>query len=237
MRSFCFAILFALCAAALSGRAVAGGRVAAAELVESARAAVQAKAAEAGMRIELEVAGRVADVGYPEDAAVPQVTALDWHEPWLRSRIGVPVEVRAGGRRTVVTVWFVASVPASGDVYADGFARGEQADRLSYRTGQVDLARLQGKRTAMPASLAGMRLRHAVRAGDPVMASDFEPIPMVSARQTVRVLVNRGAVSVSVAARALADGDAGRTIPVLPSGATRPVRARVISSEAVMLEN
>lgn len=223
---------------ALPCGAVGGVRVPAAVLVETARAALLAKASDAGVQVELAVAGRVEDIEFHEGAATgPDVAVAQWDGPWLRSRVGVPVRIRLADRQTTATVWFSVSAPVSGEIYADGFARGEPAGKLAYRTGIVDLARQQGQRTAVPAALAGMRLHRSVRVGDPVLASDFEPVPMVSARQTVRVLATSGAVRLSVPARALADGDAGQTIPVLPASATSPIRARVVSSEVVTLEH
>lgn len=231
-------LVIALCFAALPCRAASGVHVPAADLVEAARAALLAKASDAGVRVDLEVAGRVEGFDFPMATAVaPDVAVARWDGPWLRSRVGVPVQVRVGDRQTTATVWFAVTAPSSGELYADGFRRGESAERLVYRTGPVDLARQEGLRTANPASLTGMRLRRTVRAGDPVLASDFEPTPLISARQTVRVLATRGAVRLSVPAQALADGDAGQTIPVLPTSATSPIRARVVSSEVVTLEN
>lgn len=231
-------LALALCFAALPCDAASGLHVPALDLVEAARAALLAKASEAGVQVDLTVAGRVEGVDFPATtASVPEVAVIHWDGPWLRSRVGVPVQVRAGNRQITATVWFAVTAPASGELYADGFGRGEPAEKLIYRAGLVDLARQQGQRTAVPASLAGMRLRRAVREGDPVLASDFEPVPMISARQTVRVLATRGAVRLSVAAQALADGDAGQMIPVLPASATSPIRARVVSPEVVTIEN
>lgn len=228
----------ALLLAAMPAGAADGVRVSAAELTETARAAVLAKASEAGVQVDVEVAGRVQDLQLRTDAPEsPSVTAGRWQEPWLRPRIGVPVHAEAGGKRATATVWLAVSAPAQGEVYMEGFARGAPAETLRCQSGRVDLARSQGKKTVVPASMLGMRLRRAVRAGDPVLASDFEAVPTVSAQQTVSVQATRGAVSLSVPGRALGDGDAGQTISVLPSNATRPVRARVVSPGVVTLED
>lgn len=231
-------VVSALLIAGMPSSAADGVRVPAADLVAVARTAVLAKASDAGLQVSVEVAGRVQDLQLQADASEPaQVTAGQWQEPWLRSRIGVPLQVNAGGRQASATVWLAVSAPVQGEVYTDGFVRGEPAVALRYQAGQVDLARTQGKKTVIPASMPGMRLRRAVRAGDPVLASDFEPVPMVSAQQTVNVQATRGAVNVSVPGRALGDGDAGQMISVLPSNATRPVRARIVSPGVVTLED
>lgn len=213
-------------------------RVPAADLVDAARAAVLAKASASGLQVNVEVAGRVQDLQLQTSTSVPaRITAGAWQEPWLRSRIGVPLQVDAGGDHAAVTVWLAVSAPVQGEVYLEGFARGVPAETLRHQAGQVDLARLQGARTVAPAAMGGMRLRRAVRAGDPVLASDFESVPMISAQQVVSVQVTKGAVSLSVPGRALGSGDAGQTIFVLPSNATRQVRARVVSPGVVTLED
>lgn len=229
---------YVLLLAAFSSGAANDARVPAADLIEAARAAVLAKAAAAGLQVRVDVAGRVQDLSLPTGISSPlRLTAGQWQEPWLRPRIGVPVAVEVGGRESSVTVWLAVSVPAQGVVYLDGFARGVRAESLRYTTGEVDLARTHGMKTVAPTSMAETRLRRAVREGDPVLASDFEPMPMISARELVSLHTTKGAVSLSVPGRALGDGDAGETISVLPSNATRPVRARVVSTGVVTLED
>ena len=224
--------------AALPSVAADEARVPAADLIETARAAVLAKAAAAGLQVVVDVAGRVQDLPLPTGTSAPsRLTAGHWQEPWLRPRIGVPVAVEVGGRETSVTVWLAVSAPAQGAVYLDGFARGAPVESLRYTTGEVDLARTHGMKTVAPTSMPDTRLRRAVREGDPVLASDFEPTPMISARQLVSLQTTKGAVSLSVPGRALGDGDVGQTISVLPSNATRPVRARVVSTGVVTLED
>lgn len=224
--------------AALPSGAGDAARVPAADLIEAARAAVLSKAAAAGLMVRVDVAGRVQDLPLPAAASGPaQLMAGRWQEPWLRPRIGVPVVVEVGGRETTATVWLAVSAPAQGAVYQDGFARGVRAESLRYTTGEVDLARTHGMKTVAPTSMEQARLRRAVREGDPVLASDFEPMPIVSARQLVSLHTTKGAISLSIPGRALGDGDAGETISVLPSNATRPVRARVVSNGVVTLED
>lgn len=231
--------LLVSCLAAFPCAAGETVHVPAADVVAVARDALLARASAAGVRLDLRLAAQVGDIELPVAVPVtPQVTVGQWQGAWLRSRVGVPVQVKAGDRRTVAMVWFAVSAPAPGQVYADGFARGAAAETLSWRPAQVDLAKWQGAAvTVDPASLSGQRLRRAVRAGDAVLASDFEPVPAVSARQTVDVLATRGAVTLSVRGRALNDGDAGQLISVLPANATSPIRARVVSSGVVSLEN
>lgn len=213
-------------------------RVSAADLVEVARKAVLVKASDAGLEVNVDAVGRVEDIYLQFDTSEsPRLTAGALQEPWLRSRIGVPVRAEVGGRHASATVWLTVSAPAQGDVYTDGFPRGELVGALRHRTSQVDLARLQGRKTVAIASMVGMRLRRAVHAGDPVLASDFEAVPMVTAQQMVNVQASRGAVRLLVPARALVDGDIGQTISVLPANATRPVRVRVVSPGVVTLED
>jgi flagella basal body P-ring formation protein FlgA len=230
--------VFALLLFAASTGAVERVSVPATDVVDAARSALLAKAKDAGLDVSVELVGRVQDIRLPGSGAeFPIVSVERWQGPWLRSRVGVPVQVRVGDKRTATTVWLAVSAPVPGEVYTDAFSRGEPTERLQHRAALVDLAKLQGQHTIDLGSKPGMRLQHAVRAGDPVLASDFESVPMVSARQTVRVGVVRGGVSLSLPARALADGNEGQTIPVLPSNTTRPIRARVVSPGMVTLED
>lgn len=222
---------------AMPSLAAEPARVSAAQLIAAGRDALAAKAAQAGVAAEFHAVGRVQELALPVDGDAT-VSVGEWKGPWLRPRVGVPVQVRAGDRlRTTVTVWFAVSASMAGAVYASDYPRGASAAAVAHRAGRIDLARTNGQGAIDTAALPGQRLRRAVRAGDPVLASDFEKAPMVSAQQSVRIDVAQGSVHLTVAGRALVDGDQGETISVLPAHASQPVRARIVSSQVVTLEN
>lgn len=210
-------------------------RVAAADLVATAQTALQARAIENGVEAQFIVAGRIADLQLPIEGE-PVLQALI-PARWLRPRIGVPVQVRVGDRKlSTVTVWFAVTAPAQRLVFATDAPKGTLDSQVSTRIGAVDLARLHNAAPASHADIVGKRLVRAVTAGQPLQASDFEPVPMVSAQQAVRIEAVSGAVRLTTSGRALSDGDAGQTISVLPANAPHPVRARVVSKQVVTIE-
>jgi flagella basal body P-ring formation protein FlgA len=62
-------------------------------------------------------------------------------------------------------------------------------------------------------------------------------MPAVRAQQGVRIDVATAGIRLSVKGRALADGALDQVISVLPSNATQPIKARVVSPEVVVLED
>lgn len=227
-------LVLALCAApvAAGGRA----RVPAAELADAARTALAEQARAAGVQATLATVGRVDDVALPVEGAYEVRAAAP--ATWLRSRVGVPVQILVGGqKRASATVWFAVTAPATALVYTQPAPARAAVSQLVVGTGPIDLARTSGESIASLDALAGQRLRRPAAPGQPLRASDFEPMPTVLAQQAVRVETTRGPVRLSIAGRALSDGATGQLISVLPSGGTQPVRARVLSSEVVSLEN
>jgi flagella basal body P-ring formation protein FlgA len=59
----------------------------------------------------------------------------------------------------------------------------------------------------------------------------------VQAQQSVRIEMASGVIRLTTTGRALTDGKIGQSIPVLPANASQPVQARVMSKQAVSLEN
>lgn len=208
-------------------------------LVEAARAALLERARESGIEAIVEPVGRtpvLASGPGDADAVNAQVSARDW----LRPRVPVTVSFLPADRLrpTTVTLWFAVSAPTSGPVYATDLPRGTAASQVESRPGVIDLARTHGERP-LPAPMPGStgRLRRAVRAGEPVLASDLEPVPTVQARRRVGIEAVVGVVRIVTQGTALADGDIGDAIPVLPDHAAQPVEGRVVSPEVVRIEH
>jgi flagella basal body P-ring formation protein FlgA len=216
--------------------AATGLRVPADALVAVAADALAEAAQRDGVALEIEVASRPRDI--PLDDAREFELLPKLPREWLHARVGVPVAVRGDGReRVTALVWFALRAPAAAPVYAQAYPRGTAFAQLALVAGTVDLART-GRRAAVDReATAPQRLRRAVSAGQAALAADFEAMPAVLARQGVQVESVQGPVRIRIAGRALADGDVGETISVLPTGADRPVRARVLSPQVVSVEN
>lgn len=156
---------------------------------------------------------------------------------WPRPRVAVPVRHLVDGRAVrSQTVWVAVHWYAEADVYAENQIAGTPVAKLRHRRERVDLAP-----HGLPLPAAEMpqaqRLRRAVRAGQPMVASDFEPMPDVLAGAELQVEVVRGAVRLSVAGRALAEGSVGDVIPVALDASQQPVDSLILSSQAVRVEN
>ena len=205
--------------------------------VETARAAVMQRAREAGMEIVVDAVGPVPALS-SQVWADAQLNALVPPERWLRPRLPVAVAVfhADGKRRTTVTVWLGLSVPMRGAVYSDDFARATAATQLRTQEAAVDLARTQGELPLSAPLPAAGRLRRAVRAGQPALASDLEAVPVVVARQRVGIEAVVNSVRLALQGTALTEGDVGQLIDVLPDHSQQPVKGRVVSHEVVRIE-
>lgn len=178
-------------------------------------------------------------VGAPADVAIdgehPQLLAMV-PTPWLRQRIPVTVRITSGARTTTAIVWASASAPSPGPVYAADQPRGSAGKDVVIAAGTIDRARTRGVPAPEDGVRDASRLRRAVRAGEPALATDFEPLPLVQAQQPVAIQAGGNGVQLSVAGVALADGAAGDWIPVRWAGGDRPLHARIINHEVVRIE-
>ncbi|QJD69747.1 flagellar biosynthesis protein FlgA [Xanthomonas campestris pv. badrii] len=173
------------------------------------------------------------------DAAQVTLQAAPIDGSWPRKRVGVPVHVLVDGVPSQTRmVWFTVQWWMERPTYGRAFADGTPSGQLALVTKRMDVA---GVLTVGEASLernvpvAG-RLIHAVRAGDLVQARDFAAAPTIARHDPVTLRVRRGAVELRMPAVATADGQPGDAIAVLPQGTRTPVRARVIASGEVSIE-
>jgi flagellar basal body P-ring formation protein FlgA len=156
---------------------------------------------------------------------------------WPRSRAGVPVRLLVDGRSVrTLTAWVELSDVRSVLTYADPASAKASLTALRLVEKNVDMLCCDGATAPAADVLAEMRLRRAVRAGEPVLFSDLEPIPDVVNRQPVAIEVVRGSVRLTTAGTALADGRIGQTIAVKPDASEHTVKARVASKNKVTLD-
>lgn len=184
---------------------------------------------------------RISVVGKPEDVTVlPGHLALDARQPaghLPRERVGIPVDVSVNGevvRRA--TVWFAVSVHRDVLGYSADAPRGSLPAALKLTRQGADVADVHGDLVADPSQLDGMRLRHAVLAGSPVLLEDFERVPDVDRQQRVEVDVAYGAIRMQTKGTAQAPGSAGDIVPVQVDGADVPVHARVTRKGVVEVD-
>jgi flagellar basal body P-ring formation protein FlgA len=156
---------------------------------------------------------------------------------WPRTRAGVPVRLVVDGRivRTL-TAWVELSDMRNVLIYAEPASVKSPVDTLRLISGDVDMTCCDGATAPVAEALAGMRVRRMVRAGEPVLLSDFEPMPDVAERQPVEIEVVRGSVRLTTVGTALADGRLGQVISVRPDASERTVKARVTAKQTVTLD-
>ncbi|WP_295946595.1 flagella basal body P-ring formation protein FlgA [uncultured Xanthomonas sp.] len=158
---------------------------------------------------------------------------------WPRARVGVPVRILVEGKtQQTRMVWFSAKWWAQVPVYADRYAKGTDYASLTTRSARVNVAGLteRGRAVTDEALVAQLRLRREVRAGDVLLASDFQQPRTVEQRERVMLRLTQGAVVVRMPALAIDGGQAGELIAVVPEGAHASVKARVVARGEVAIE-
>lgn len=92
--------------------------------------------------------------------------------------------------------------------------------------------------TAVPSvdTVTGMRLRRPVAAGDTVLATDLEPVPLVRRGDKVTAITGLGGITVSMSAIALEDGAAGATVSVKNDRSGRRLQAVVVGPGVVRVQ-
>jgi flagella basal body P-ring formation protein FlgA len=204
-------------------------------VAEAVRAQLQSRSSGLPGTLELKVLGRDDSLRLPAGRHEIQVGAVAG--AWPRARVAVPVRHLVDARPVrSQTVWVAVRWWNQAEVYADAFPAGTPVAALKHRQERVDLAPF-GPAFADASPPAGQRLRRPVRAGQPLSAADFEPMPDVLAGTELQVEVVRGAVRLSTSGRALAEGSVGDHIPVALDARRQPVISTILSPQAVRVED
>lgn len=208
-------------ALALSGMAAAAS-VPPQAIVASARASVEAALGSRYSAVDLVETTRPAAAA-PEDVTLHAMPVVG---RFPRQRFTVDVQfVRRGLVVGKATVGFALHVANEGWVYARDARDHEDVASLAIERGAVDAARVA---PASPDDLTGMRLRRNVHAGQAVSLADFERVPDVDNRQTIRLRAAFGEITVESAGLALRAGNRGDVVTVQIDGASAPVKATVV---------
>jgi flagellar basal body P-ring formation protein FlgA len=156
---------------------------------------------------------------------------------WPRSRVGVPVRLSVDGRLVrVTTVWIGLRDERSVLTYVESIPGKHAASDVRLTLREVDMLCCEGEVLADQEALSELRTRRAVRAGQPAMRSDFEPMPDVLARSRIGIVVTHGAVRISSTGTALADARIGERVAIRPDRSDAPVVGRVTAKQQVMID-
>lgn len=204
------------------------------QVLEVARASLKDKLANTAGRTSLVA------LGAPEVMRVPagkmELKVRPVQGAWPRSRVGVPVDISVNGQVVrSATVWFALQIERQAMTYGEAYPLGASASRLQMESGDIDVATISEAPIDSRDAIAGMRLRRAVRAGDPVLMKDFEAVPVVDRSDRVQVLASYGVIHLTTHGTANEPGGIGDIVAVLVDGAEAPSRARVTEKGVVQI--
>jgi hypothetical protein len=207
-----------------------------AQVAAAVRTHLQAMSAGLPGEIELEVLGRAQPLALPAGRHALELGQVAGR--WPRPRVAVAVKHLVDGRPVrSQTVWVAVNWWRELDTYDANLPAGTPVAGIAHRKARVDFARADGEPAAAAALPPAHRLRQPVRAGEPMLAGHFEPMPDVLAGAVLEVQVVRGAVHLNTSGRALADGFVGDVIPVALDAGRKPVNSTILSSLAVRVED
>lgn len=152
------------------------------------------------------------------------------------AHVTVPVEVRVGGA-------LMQTLPVTFEVQHQRpvlVARTFLDKGRLLQCGDVDIQVREVASMALPPVIAQcdakLRLRRSVVAGEVLTPAQLESLPLISKGDSVVLQVAAGNVRLQAQALALADGEFGQHIQVLPSHAQGVVRATVRGAGQVVLD-
>ncbi len=185
--------------------------------------------------VEVRLASPLAQLSAPAGAASLSARTVDASR--LRSRMPVWVDVTVQGT-LYRSVLLSLNVTARRQAYVARRALpvGALAGADDFVPRMVALDEL-GEAPLAPGALAnGVRLRHALAAGQVVGGQHVAPVAMVLRGDRVRLLAAGGGITVETGAYAQADGAVGQAIRVRPERSDETVSARVIAPGVVRIE-
>lgn len=207
-------------------------RMPAAAIEERARLALVRRLEAAGSRAEVRLLQPLQEQTLP--AGRVELADGDIAGRLPRAEVAVPVRLQVDGRpiRTL-TVRFALRDERSVLSYAEAYAARSTGDAVRVQTARVDMTCCAGEPVADAQQLAGLRLKRGVRAGQPVLAGDFEALPDVQAQRPVAIEAAFGQVRLTAPGTALGDGRIGEKVAVRAESSGEIVQARVVAKQKV----
>ncbi|WP_167285113.1 flagellar basal body P-ring formation chaperone FlgA [Marilutibacter alkalisoli] len=218
-----------------SGDAPAVQHLPAMEIEHAVASGLRSQLDTVGSTARVRIEGRVGDQAIPAGTVDIDVGSVGGRLP--RPRVGVPVQIRVDGRPVRrMTVWAAMEDRRAVLTYATDVAVDIEASGLSLQLAEVDMTCCTDSEVASPEAIKEMRTARAVRAGQPVMTRDFEPVPAVLAQSEVAIEVQAGSVRLSTRGVALQDGGIGDRIAVRPRHSREAISSRVTAKQKVRVE-
>ncbi|WUR12447.1 flagellar basal body P-ring formation chaperone FlgA [[Empedobacter] haloabium] len=210
------------------------GLVTSSDLVNVARKSLETRFAHQYGELELTPVGAMADVQVAEGRL--ELRPRETGAP-LRSRVMVWVDVLVDGAlyRTVALP-FQARAWSTVALARRALPADATVDTGDFRPARREVQALAGQPAAMPAPSQHWRLRTAVGEGEVLLREQLLAAGAVRRGDRVRLQVNAGAIRIESAAVAQEDGVAGGEVRVLPAGGEAAVKARVIGTNLVAID-
>ncbi|RMH94069.1 flagella basal body P-ring formation protein FlgA [Lysobacter pythonis] len=204
------------------GQQTVEGKYVAAEV----QRAIEQALLDQGSRAMVQVEANIRDQSVPTGELSVVTTIPAGRFP--RTRMSISARILVDGK-PVRSLWVSATFnePQQAYVYARHYATGHLAEHVQWLPRTINATCCSGPFLTDAKALRGLRLKHMVPPGKPVVRGDFETIPPVRVGDVVDIEVANGAVELNVKGRALADGQSGELVSVLAAGAAKPMKARV----------
>lgn len=220
---------------AVTGSTAPTQRIPAADIAHAVEQAVALRLKVEGSAAQVRVVGRIDDQALPPGHV--RIEPGEIAGRWPRSRIGVPVRLWVDARPVrSMTVWVELRDDRSVLTFAEAYPKHQDTDGLRVVAKTVDMTCCAGETVASADELSALRTQRPVRAGQPLMRSDFEPVPDVLAQQRVGIEVAHGPVRVMTTGVALGDGRIGDRIAVRPDQSREAIASRVVAKQKVMVD-
>lgn len=187
-----------------------------------------------GSTAALSVGARIGDQVVPAGDLAIEPGAIAG--AWPRRRAGVPVRLLVDGHAVrTLTVWVEATDLRPVLTYASDYSPSRTGSDVRLETAVVDMTCCSGTVVTSVSQIEGLRSKRAVRAGEPVMLADFEPLPDIVRQQRVDIEVSNGPVRLIARGMALADGRIGERIAVRAEQSQAVLQGRIASKDKVVV--
>lgn len=231
MKSRFSIIRFALLMA-LSGNCYCFDTIAGSEIASVAKAELELRAD--GHVISL--IGAVRDIKVSERSK-SRIVAEKISPPLDSPRQKVLVDIEQNGVvLTKQVVWFAISKPIRALVYSKEYEKLMNGSSVAVVYATCDMLTHEKDAVENQELISGLRLKRHVKAGAPVLFSDFESLPDVTAGQFVEIESIRGSARILTGGKIVSEGKIGQSVFVIANDGESKISAKVVSGKRVVVE-
>lgn len=206
--------------------------IAASDIASAARAEVEQRS-EGHVITQI---GEIRDVKVP-DSSKWTIVAEKVNHPLVNPRQKVLVSIKQNGAVLANrVVWFAVSKPVRALVYSQAYGKLIQGSSVALVFSTCDTLAREADVVDNQELISGMRLKRNVREGAPVLYSDFESMPDVTAGQSVEIESIRGSARILSGGKVVSEGRIGQSVFVIANNGESKILAKVVSDKRVVVE-